>query len=189
MEKTKLCCYVDETGQDTYGRFFLVLVVLFDLSVRDELESVIEVIEKKTRKYKVKWKNTVLDIKREFLEEIVKIKELKYALFYSVYYDTKKYNKMTALTISKALDDRENDDYFAFIVIDGLSKTDMEKMRIDIKSLGVKYRNIRGMKDEQSAFLRLADAMAGFVRDYLEGENYTKSFFEMFERREIIKEV
>jgi hypothetical protein len=45
MEKTKLYCYVDETGQDTYGRFFLVLVVLLEQSVIEELEVTIEEID------------------------------------------------------------------------------------------------------------------------------------------------
>jgi len=189
MEKTKLCCYVDETGQDTYGKFFLVLVVLLDQSEREELESKIEEIERKTEKYRKKWKSTATSIKSQFVQEIVKLRELKDALFYSVYRDTKEYNHLTALTISKVLEEIGKEDYWVLIVVDGLSKKDMEKMRIDMKSLGVKYRSIRGMKDEQSAFLRLADAMAGFVRDYLEGENYTQSFFEMLERRGMIREV
>jgi hypothetical protein len=29
---------------------------------------------------------------------------------------------------------------------------------------------VRGLRDESDAFIRLADAMAGFVRDWIEGE-------------------
>jgi hypothetical protein len=50
MEKIKLCSYVDETGQDTYGKNFLVCIVVLEQSVRDRLESIIEDIEIKTGK-------------------------------------------------------------------------------------------------------------------------------------------
>jgi len=189
MEKAKVYCYVDETGQDTYGKFFLVLVVLLEQLQKETLESIIEDTEQRTKKHKVKWKNTIINVKREFLQEIVKIKELKQTLFYSVYRDTKKYNYLTALTVSKVVNTVIEDDYFVSVIIDGLSKKDTEKMKVDLKGLGIKYKNIRGMKDEQSAFLRLADAMAGFVRDYLEGEAYTKDFYRDLKVRGFIEEV
>jgi hypothetical protein len=31
-----------------------------------------------------------------------------------------------------------------------------------------------GLKDEQSTFLRLAGCFAGFILDYIEGQDYTK---------------
>ncbi len=80
-------------------------------------------------------------------------------------------------------------DYFVTVVIDGLNKREADLMRINLRGLGVKYKTIRGMKDEQSVFLRLADALAGFMRDYLEGESYAKKLFTGFERRKFIQEV
>ncbi len=44
MDKIKFYCYVDETGQDTAGRFFLVSVVLIDSGKKDELENQLEEI-------------------------------------------------------------------------------------------------------------------------------------------------
>jgi hypothetical protein len=81
------------------------------------------------------------------------------------------------------------DDYFVTIIIDGLNKKEEDLMRINIRDLGVRYKNIRGMKDEQSVFLRLADAMAGFVRDYLEGQKYAQRLFSDMKNRKFIKEV
>ena len=80
-------------------------------------------------------------------------------------------------------------DYFITIVIDGLNKKEADLMRINLRSLGVKYKTVRGMKDEQSVFLRLADAFAGFVRDYLEGESYAGKLFAVVERRKFVKEI
>ena len=52
----------------------------------------------------------------------------------------------------------------------------------------VSVKKVRGMRDESHALLRLADAVCGFARDYLEGESYTKEFIWVFERS-IIKKV
>jgi hypothetical protein len=73
-------------------------------------------------------------------------------------------------------------------VVDGLTKKDTEKIRIELRKLKIKYKNIRGMKDEQSVFLRLADSIAGFVRDYIEKKQYAEKFFKKFKKQEMIKE-
>jgi hypothetical protein len=167
MDKTKLLCFVDETGQDTYGKFFLVFGVLLEQENKDVLEAVLEKVEKDTGKNKYKWKNTDNKLKEKFLQEIIKVDGLKQILFYSIYKETKKYNYYTALTISKVVNVSVSGDYFVTVVIDGLNKKEADLMRINLRGLGVKYKTIRGMRDEQSVFLRLADALAGFVRDYL----------------------
>jgi len=45
----KLYCYVDETGQDTKGRLFLVSVVIPGKE-RESIKEKLETIEKKSRK-------------------------------------------------------------------------------------------------------------------------------------------
>ena len=49
----KLYCYVDETGQDTKGKLFIISIVLTERE-RDELEKRIEEIEQKSGKGKLK---------------------------------------------------------------------------------------------------------------------------------------
>lgn len=51
-----------------------------------------------------------------------------------------------------------------------------------------KYRKVRGTKDEQGVFIRLADAIAGFLRDAIEKQIYTKKFIKEFIRKDIVKE-
>jgi hypothetical protein len=57
-----------------------------------------------------------------------------------------------------------------------------------LKSLKIKYDTIRGMKDEQSAFLRLADCMAGFMRDYIEKKPYADDLFKVLRGKKIVIE-
>jgi hypothetical protein len=77
------------------------------------------------------------------------------------------------------------DEYVATIVIDGLTKKDTEKVKKDLRSLKIRYDAIRGMKDEQSAFLRLADCMAGFIRDYREKKPYADELFKLLRGKKI----
>jgi len=65
----------------------------------------------------------------------------------------------------------------------------MEEVRKELKKLKIHYRKIRGMKDEQSVFLRLADGIAGFLRDCFEKQPYIKMLLKKFKEGKILVEV
>jgi len=184
----KLYCYVDETGQDTKGRLFLVAVVLKEISDLTVLENELIEVEQKAGKNS-KWKKTEKRIKKKYLEGLIGIKGLKGSIFYSSYESTKEYSKLTSLTIAKAVLAKEKQDYTVTVIIDGLNERERDLVRCELKKLRVKYRKIRGMKDEQSVFLRLADAMAGFLREREENEIYTIDFIGKFETLGVITEI
>ena len=130
---------------------------------------------------KSKWVNTKDDKKIIFIHELAKIKELKPDLFYSVYEGGGVYTPLVALAVGKAIIHkvRNTRSYSVNIIIDGLNKADKEVVRKELKSLNIKYRKIKtNLKDEQDVFLRLVDALAGFIRDYLEKEKYAVRLFK-----------
>lgn len=188
MEVIKLYCYVDETGQDTEGRFFLVAVVLKESKELEVLEQKLEDIEKRSGKKQLKWRKIKNEIKKKYLEELLKVPELKNAIFYSIYENTKAFSSLTSLTIAKAILAKENKEYTATVIIDGLNDKERERVGNDLKKLKIKYRKIRGMKDEKSIFLRLADAMAGFLREVKEKEPYTKELTKRLLKEGIVTE-
>jgi len=96
---------------------------------------------------------------------------------------------LTAVSIAKAIESKEEENYALKIIIDALNDRDVEKIRKNLKQLKVKYDIIRGMKDEQTVFLRLADSMAGFARDYIENQPYAQRLFMLLKERKIISEV
>lgn len=57
-------------------------------------------------------------------------------------------------------------------IIDGLNDKEKIIVQQELKKLNIHYNKVRGMKDEQSVFLRLADAVAGFMRDFFQKEKY-----------------
>lgn len=56
--------------------------------------------------------------------------------------------------------------YRAAVYVDGLSKNKRQPYGSELRKLGVSIHKIQGVtKDENNALTRLADALAGFVRD------------------------
>ena len=70
--KQKLYCYVDESGQDTEGRFFLVAVVISG-DGRDELQQRLEEIEHRTRKGRAKWHRSGFSRRLDYIRSILEL--------------------------------------------------------------------------------------------------------------------
>lgn len=187
----KYYCYVDETGQDTKGDFFLVSLLISEKEDLTGLRKTLSLIEADT-KGKTKWTKTNNKNKVEYIRKVLSVNILKNKAFYSVYNNTTAYTPLTAMTISKAVINRtvNGGDYRVNIVIDGLRKSDRQIIRIELKNLGIKYDKIKiNLKDEQEILLRLADALAGFVRDYSEGKKYAGEILGKNEFNKIFRKI
>ncbi len=171
--KQKLYCYVDETGQDTKGDLFLVALVVTG-SERDELVREAEQIEKKSGKHLIKWRKTRLDRKTAYLRAILSSPQFAEKLFFARYTKTKgAYLDLMALSTARAILQKAQGKYSATVIVDGLHESEVWHFTHVLRSLRIPVRKVRGMKDESNSLIRLADAIAGFVRDFIEGEPYT----------------
>lgn len=95
-------CYVDETGQHTEGKLFLVSVVIMDGDqqlVKDKLES----IEQATKKGRLKWIHNRDKVQYNYMNQVLTSPECRGALNYSSYTGTKEYDVKLILTTPKAL--------------------------------------------------------------------------------------
>ncbi len=90
---------------------------------------------------------------------------------YAVFHQTTDYDKATIQAIVRAIHEQSADhSYSAIVYVDGLSRTKEREYKREIRKLGVLVHKVRGVaRDENNALTRLADAIAGFVRDVLEG--------------------
>ena len=168
--KQKLYCYVDESGQDTKGDVFIVSVVVTGKE-RDELLTLCEEIEEKSGKQKDKWGKAKHKRRLDYIKQIFSNKIFKEKLRYSVYHEQPTYDLATITAIAKAVHFKEPDEYTTLIYVDGLSKNKRQEYGSELRKLGVSTRKVQGVnKDENNALIRLADAVAGFVRDVLDGE-------------------
>jgi len=172
----KLYCYVDETGQDTGGALFSVCSTLL-------------AIERESRK-RNKWQKTDDTVKLAFLNALLSRKSLLYhRIFIQHFFDTKNYVASTAEAIERSIRAAGRIDCPALIYIDGLRKHEVGDAAVRLRARGVRTEKVKGVrKDENNAFIRLSDAVAGFVRDYLEGQDYARKYFRELIASNVITE-
>ena len=174
----KLYCYVDETGQDTKGRFFLVAIVI-TCKERERLILELERIEDSSLKGIRKWKNTKPARRIAYLDLILASQLLINKINYAVFLDRNDYQDLTIIATAKAIISiAPINNYEALVYVDGLSRTDRFVVGAGLRHRHVKVKMVRGLTDESSSLIRLADAMAGFVRDYLEGDPSMRSLYK-----------
>jgi len=142
--KQKLYCYVDESGQDTKGKF--------------------------------KWGKAEHTRRMDYLKQIFSNSCFKSKLRYTVYKEQVNYDMATIMGIAKAVHFREPKEYTTLVYVDGLTKTKRQEYGSELR-------------DENNALTRLADSIAGFVRDVLgkESEDMEKVFKEAVENESLIE--
>ena len=178
MTIKKLYCYVDETGQDTKGALFVVSVIIAQKD-RDEIVKLLENIERETGKKRTKWQGTGKMIKRKYIETIFTRAAFKGKIFYSLFKDVMSFRELTVITIASAINATTTESYKASIFIDGLKKPEVARVSTNLRKLGIRIEKVRGVKDESNAIIRLADSIVGFVREYIEGEEYTNKLYRL----------
>ncbi len=171
MSLHKYHYYVDESGQDTEGKLFIVSVVVID-EKKDELRMFCERIEKLSRKYKDNWGEASHTRRLQYIKHIFSGIQFKYCLRYVLFTKTKDYDTATIKGIIETYKWKEQETDAAYIFIDGLTKTKRHRYGAQLRQSGIPVKRIRGIRKEESdALIRLADSIAGFVRDALEGKS------------------
>lgn len=94
------------------------------------------------------------------------------APFAAKYEASDEYEALTTLTIAQAVNIVARADYRVTIVIDGLSAASRQRVTRDLRKLKITYDKVVGGREQSSALLRLADALAGLMRDFWEGQPY-----------------
>ena len=169
--RTKLYAYADESGQDTHGVLFLVAVVVVS-DERDALLDWLEGVEQDTRKGRVPWHRTRPRARAAYVERVLSDRRMLGALFYAAHRmaGAVPYRTLTLDTVADALEWRAGGrPYKATVVIDGLRREEVRAVGIELRRRRIPAKKVRGARDESHALVRLADALAGFVRDAEEG--------------------
>ncbi|MFQ6032640.1 MAG: DUF3800 domain-containing protein [Candidatus Zixiibacteriota bacterium] len=184
----KLYCYVDETGQDTKGKFFLVSVVIVGKD-RDEIRGRLREIEKASKKGKKKWTQATLTQKQLYINQILTTTLFREAIFYAQYSDAIEYFSLIIKTIAEAISKKVQRDYRATVLIDGLGRPERRRVGSGLRKEGVKVEKVRGLRHGSDEFIRVADAVAGFTRDFFEGKPHTVEPYKEAVKAKVLKEV
>lgn len=185
----KLYCYIDETGQDTKGEYFVVSVVI----TQEDRELVIELLhtlEQSTGKKATKWHKSARETKQQFIQRVLQSELLQDKIFYAQYEDTTAYQEVTVIALASAIHKaRRQEHYKASIFIDGLQKSEVMGVSAKLRKIGVRTEKVRGVRDESHVLIRLADAIAGFIRDYREGHEYAIALYQIGVKNKTLTEV
>ena len=183
----KLYCYVDESGQDSDGKFFIVSVVVTDRE-RDKIMELCEQIEVSTGKRYRKWIKADHAKRIDYIRRILRETIFSSKLNVAIYRNRKEYLALTVLTIARAILSREEEDYKATILIDGLPRAHEKWVGSELRHLRIQVRKVRGTRtDENDAMIRLADAVCGLVRGAMEGNVEMQNLVEQAKNRGLLK--
>jgi len=115
----RLYAYLDESGQETEGRIFIVGAVVVG-SDRDALLGQLEAIEALSRKGHLKWHRARPACRQAYLHELVHLDRLQGCLFVSVFHDTRRYHEATAVAAARAIRLKARGRYKVTVLVDGL---------------------------------------------------------------------
>ena len=173
MPAQKLYAFVEETGQDTDGRLFVVTVVISDETYQ-LLEATCEEYERLSKKGRRKWHGTNSIPRLEFMRLVVGDNRFRGVLCYSKLEDQNKpnYDRQTISTLVTSIRSKlDGDKYVVEVWIDGLTQTKRAEYATLLRRerlMNVHLHRVR--KEESNTLIRLADALAGLLRDAVESK-------------------
>jgi Protein of unknown function (DUF3800) len=181
----KLYAYVDESGQDTAGRLFVVGVLLL-ADERDALLPRLEAIEIRSGKHNMKWQKTRHNYRRAYMEALRQVPLVHQTLFFDVMQHGN-YMKLTARTTARALQRKTTAPYKVTVFVDGLRRHEIPIFSKTLRRLQVHINKVRGVRrEENDAFMRLADALCGLVRDAEEQQPWAQEMLASLQQRGMV---
>lgn len=158
--------YVDESGQDTRGKFFIVAGVAVKNS--DELRQHCESLEKTSGKGGKKWAGAERTRRLAYLRTAISdASSFGATVFYCVFRKTTDYDGATIEGIARAMRRLSTRNSSVFVYVDALGGEKGREYGTRLRKLGCSLKRVRGRADENEPLIRLADAVAGAAAEWL----------------------
>ncbi|MBI3241612.1 MAG: DUF3800 domain-containing protein [Chloroflexi bacterium] len=184
----KLYCYVDESGQETQGRLFIVSVVIVGIE-REALREILGQIEAASGKGRKKWTKATRKQRQAYLTQVIRKAEFRGKILYARFDDTRDYQGCVLRALNQTvMVAAGGQPYRATVLIDGLGKNERHRVTAGLRQQQLSVDKVRGLRDESDTFIRLADAMAGFVRDWIEGETDWERLYQEAVERGVVRQ-
>jgi hypothetical protein len=183
----KLYCYVDESGQDAKGKFFVVSLVIVE-DERDSILSELENIELKSGKKRIKWHRARPKFRDHYIDALAVSDLLKNKIYFDTFTNSKQYIKMTSYATARAIIKKSHEQkYTVSVYVDGFKRQEVVLFSRILSELNIKRRKVMGVKrDENNAFIRLADAVCGLIRDAEDGNESAKHALKRLTKKGIV---
>jgi Protein of unknown function (DUF3800) len=183
----KLYAYVDKSGQDTEGRFFVVSVVLFGTE-RDTVLTRLEALEERSRKGRVKWRRARYAFRQDYIAGLLDMPLLAESIFVATFHNARNYFELTVESTARAITAKtQGGPYRVTIFVDGPTRPEQATFTNRLRARGIARKKVRGVRDERSnAGVRLADALCGLIRDADEGEPWAVAILTQLRQRGVV---
>jgi uncharacterized protein DUF3800 len=183
---SKRYAYVDESGQDTQSQFFVVSVVVLDAKHEAILQQ-LEAIETRSRKGKVKWHRARYVYRQAYIDELTRLTRLSLSLFCESFYGSQAYVTLT-VTANAVRQKAQGSAPEVTVFVDGLLKHEAVRFASLLRTKWRGTRKVRGVQKQQNnAFIRLADALCGLVRDAAEGNVWALNALQRLKRNGLLE--
>ena len=187
----KLYAFVDESGQDTLGELFVVATVL-TAENHERVRQSLERLERSSGKGLRKWMKATPRQRLAYMTAVLQMPVLHGQLFAAHFTQTTTYLPCILSTITQAVTaGAAGQPIRATILIDGLQKTLRQDvataLRAQLHPQQIRLEKVRGLDEQSDALMRLADALAGFVRHALEGRPGMAALFADSHQRGVIQ--
>ncbi len=189
LQPTRLYAYIDESGQDTLGRLFVVGAVVIDREQRDSIREQLEALEGRSRKGRVKWHRARHAYRQAYVSDLSNVTRLSGSIFLSRFARTRRYHEATAEATARAIRAKAEGTYRVRVVVDGLTGGERRRFIGVLRGLDIRPDDVRGGREQSDAFLRLADALCGLVRDADDGQSWAIQALERLQRRGLVVEL
>lgn len=183
----KIYCFVDETGQHTEGRSFIVGMVLCDADV-DVARKILVEIERSTGKGHRKWTKSNDAVRKAYILGIFQHSYFAGKLFFQLSELSREYFRLTAEAAAKAIK-HYRQPHKVTIIVDGLEGKKRAEFVQLIRKDGIRVDKVRGAKDESEPMIRLADALCGFLADSISGRKEFATLREEMIRKNVLCEL
>jgi len=171
----KLYCYVDETGQDTQGAFFLVALVLVGQE-REALRRQLRSIERRSGKTTHKWTRATLKQKQAYLAELVATDAFRGKILYRGFSQTTDYLACLIEAIAQGISRKARTSYKATVFIDGLGRGERHRVGAGLRR-GGPDREGPGPEGRAGRVHPPGGCDSGLCRDAQEGKAYAQPLY------------
>jgi Protein of unknown function (DUF3800) len=169
----KLCCFVDESGQETSGRIFVVTVIISGERYK-QLMTLCETYERLSQKGRRKWHSADPKPRLDFIRLVIGDSRFEGVLCYSTFQNQVKpaFDAFTVDTLASVIASKlDKGHYVVEAWIDGLSKTKRTEYANSLRGKGLQNVHLhRVRKEDSNALIRLADSLAGLLRDAIDAK-------------------
>jgi hypothetical protein len=186
-KRQNIYVYVDEAGQDTSSKFFIVVSVL-NLADQEGLRRQLFDVEERAKTNSLKWQQVKRDRGVRYISLLMEYGVGKGYIFIGRYQKPIDYFFPIVSCVERAIKSVAPERYLATVRIDGINKVQAVKFTNALRANGISLRMVKGKTDESDVIIRLADMWAGCIRSALLNEDDTKELFKRAKETGYLKE-